>query len=96
MSDELAEPHEPWTDLDDLMMKACMELYDHPLQPPLTFRIVNASGQEASVSSHDITPEGSLPRWWEGWACIFPVTIVITDIAGKGFRLELPVPPRNG
>lgn len=87
-----AEPRQAWSDLDDLMMKVCMELYEHPLKPPLTFRISNAAGQAVSVSSLDISPDGLLPHWWEGWSCLFPITIFVTDPDGKGFSLQLPAP----
>jgi hypothetical protein len=83
---------EVWSDDDDILLKAWMAIYESPLTPPLTFQVVNAAGDSVSVSALDVGAEGGRQQWWDGWSPLFPVTIHVKDIHGKGFSVSVPVP----
>lgn len=83
---------EVWSDDDDVLLKAWMAIYEAPLTPPLTFEVVNAAGETVSVSALDVGAGNDRRPWWDGWSCVFPVTIHVKDINGKGFSVSLPVP----
>ncbi|HXJ91970.1 MAG TPA: hypothetical protein VMT20_03715 [Terriglobia bacterium] len=89
--DELARK-EIWSDDDDILLKAWLAIYENPLTPPLTFQVINGAGESVSVSALDVSPSRTGTPWWEGWSCVFPVTIHVTDVHGKGFSVSLPVP----
>ena len=80
---------EVWSDDDDVLLKAWMAIYENPLTPPLTFQVINAAGESVSVSALDVSPESSRP-WWNDWSPLFPVTIHVKDILGKGFSVSIP------
>jgi hypothetical protein len=83
---------EVWSDDDDILLKAWMAIYESPLTPPLTFQVINAAGEAVSVSPLDLGPDSPRGPWWDGWSCVFPVTVHVRDIHGKGFSVTLPVP----
>ena len=83
---------EVWSDDDDILLKAWMAIYESPLTPPLTFQVVNAEGDSVSVSALDVGAETNRRPWWDGWSCLFPVTIHVKDVHGKGFSVSVPVP----
>src|SRR5215469_16923638 len=73
---------EVWSDDDDILLKAWMSIYERPLTPPLTFDVVNAAGEAVTVSALDVNPDNNRGPWWEGWSCVFPITIRVRDIHG--------------
>ena len=86
---------EVWSDDDDVLLKAWMAIYESPLTPPLTFDVVNAAGEAVTVSALDVSPDSGRGPWWDGWSCVFPVTIHVRDVRGKGFSVSLPVSKGN-
>jgi hypothetical protein len=90
------EPRELWSYRDDVLLKAWTTIYQDPLTPPLTFEVVNAAGGGVSVSASDLDPGTRPRRWWDGWLPLFPVTIHVKDVNGKGFSFSLPDPENAG
>lgn len=89
---DMGEPggREVWSDDDDVLLKAWMAIYESPLTPPLSFEVVNAAGDAVRVSPVDVGSASDRRPWWEGWACLFPVTIHVRDVHGKGFSVSVP------